>query len=264
MIMHSLSLLSLTLLAATLAPAQELRELSTDRPDTTESPYSVDKGHIQIEWELLSWGKDTVDNIKSTEINSAVNLKYGLTDAADLQVVVGLLRAKSTGSETISGLDDVTVRLKYNLWGQGKAPSATAGALMPFVTLPTHSEKLDPVLGEDASFGLIAPVGFELPNGWGAAVMAEIDVVRNSQDDGWTSELLLSMTAAHDLTEKMAGFVELVSISPHERGSTSQAYFDTGVTYAVSKMVQLDAGTNVGLTRDSQDLRLFTGISAKF
>jgi Putative MetA-pathway of phenol degradation len=141
--------------------AQELRELSTDRPDTTESPFSVDKGHVQAELELISYGRDKVDGITTTTVGSSANLKYGLTNSADLQVVLGLLRSKETGSETYSGVDDITIRLKYNLWGQDGDGQATAFALMPFVTLPTHSKKLDPVLSEDSSmFGLIAPLAF--------------------------------------------------------------------------------------------------------
>ena len=36
-------------------PTGLMRELSTDRPDKTESPYTVDAGHLQIEVDLLSW-----------------------------------------------------------------------------------------------------------------------------------------------------------------------------------------------------------------
>jgi hypothetical protein len=33
-----------------------LREMSTDRPDKTESPYTVDAGHFQFEADLVSFG----------------------------------------------------------------------------------------------------------------------------------------------------------------------------------------------------------------
>jgi Putative MetA-pathway of phenol degradation len=252
-------------LTATQLAAQEMRELSTDRPDTTESPFSVDKGHIQAELELVSYGRDKVSGVTTTTIGSSANVKYGLTQSADLQVVVGFLRSKETGNDTISGVDDITVRLKYNLWGQYGDGQATAFALMPFVTLPTHSKKLDSVMGDDTTaFGLIAPLSFSLPGGWDSAVMAEIDIYRNAADDGWTHALMLTWTAAHSITEKSAGFVELVSISPAERGSEAEAFFDAGVTYAVSDTLQLDAGTNIGLTKASEDLRLFSGASFKF
>src|SRR5438093_6841318 len=39
-------------------PRAFLRELSTDRPDKTESPYTVDAGHFQIEMDLVSYSRD--------------------------------------------------------------------------------------------------------------------------------------------------------------------------------------------------------------
>ena len=33
-------------------PRELMREMSTDRPDKTESPYTVDAGHFQIETDL--------------------------------------------------------------------------------------------------------------------------------------------------------------------------------------------------------------------
>ena len=35
-----------------------MREMSTDRPDKTESPYTVDAGHFQIEWDLFNFERD--------------------------------------------------------------------------------------------------------------------------------------------------------------------------------------------------------------
>ena len=38
-------------------------------------------------------------------------------------------------------------------------------------------------------------------------------------------------------------------------------YFDTGVTHALSKDMQLDAGITVGLSRRADDLTVFAGLS---
>lgn len=247
-----------------LAWAEDLRDLSTDRPDTTESPYSVDQGRFQLEAELLSYGRDVTEGTTTTTWASNLNFKYGLSDHADLQVIGEHLRVDSTGADAVTGLGDLTVRLKYNLWGQGPGDQPTAFALMPYITLPTHRETFDSLLGDDPAFGLIAPLGFSLPNGWSSTVMAQLDIFRNDEDDAWTSQLLLSMTACHAITADLAGFVELVSISRAESDATSEAYCDFGLTHALSDLIQLDAGANLGLTRDSEDLRVFTGFSTKF
>ncbi len=34
-------------------PSSQMRSLSTDRPDKTESPYSVAAGHVQVETDLI-------------------------------------------------------------------------------------------------------------------------------------------------------------------------------------------------------------------
>src|SRR4051812_28837051 len=38
-------------------PANLMRDLSPDRPDVTESPYTVDAGHVQAELSFAEWGK---------------------------------------------------------------------------------------------------------------------------------------------------------------------------------------------------------------
>ena len=67
--------------------AGELRPLSTDRPDTTESPYTVDAGHFQFEMEIAAWAKDG----RERELTlGELNAKVGLDKATDLQVVLPL------------------------------------------------------------------------------------------------------------------------------------------------------------------------------
>src|SRR5687768_14901434 len=39
-------------------PKHLMREMSTDRPDTTESPFTVDAGHFQVELSLFDYAYD--------------------------------------------------------------------------------------------------------------------------------------------------------------------------------------------------------------
>src|SRR5687767_14556340 len=39
-------------------PRELMREMSTDRPDKTESAYTVDAGHFQLEMDVVSYGYD--------------------------------------------------------------------------------------------------------------------------------------------------------------------------------------------------------------
>lgn len=238
-------------------PKEQMRELSTDRPDTTESPYTVDAGHFQAELEPVSWSRDRSEGKITHSISSSYNLKAGLTTWSDLQVTGELWRRETVSDDSISGIGDMDIRLKLNMWGNDEGD--TAFALMPFVTLPTHDQDF----GEerDVTGGLIAPLGLTLPAGWSAALMLELDVVRNAADDGYTVVWVQSATASHAIAGDVGGFMELVVVSPTEDESPGEAYANGGLTWGVNADLQLDCGTNIGLTQASEDLRLFAGVS---
>jgi hypothetical protein len=231
------------------------RELSTDRPDTTESPYTVDRGFYQLELEPVSWSENDDDRAYV----ASANLKYGLSDAMDLQLVLEYDDVDSQVGDSANGIGDTELRLKINMWGNDDGD--TAFALMPFVRFPTHDDELGE--GGDVEGGLIAPLGFALPNGWSSAVMIEVDVVRNAADDGYVPAYVLSATIAHDIAGDWGGFLELVSISLDEDGAESEAYFNSGITRAIGDRMQFDCGFNLGLTGSSEDRRLFVGFSMK-
>lgn len=148
-----------------------MREMSTDRPDQTESPYTVDAGHFQVEMDFVS---ATVDRDRSgggdvrTEVwNIApVNLKLGLLNNVDVQFVLDTYvhsriedRVANT-VETASGFGDVQTRLKINLWGNDGGK--TSFAMMPFVKWPLPSSDLR---NGDTEGGVIFILGYELPAG---------------------------------------------------------------------------------------------------
>ena len=67
-------------------PRQAMRPLSTDRPDQTESPYSVDAGHVQFEFEVAkaTFGTVSADGDRSGRelVAGGVNAKVGLSRAS--------------------------------------------------------------------------------------------------------------------------------------------------------------------------------------
>lgn len=236
--------------AACRCAAAELRPLSTDRPDTTESPYTVDAGHYQFEMELAAWNRH--HEISLGELNA----KVGLDAATDLQVILPFYRHVSSGGE---GFGDVEIRLKHNFWGNDDGP--TALALMPFIKLPTANGDLG---NDEIEGGLIVPYGFEGLAGWSCAVMGEVDLAADDDGGGYQPILLTSATASHELTETIGIFLEVVSVLSAESGKDREAYFNTGMTCAVTATSQIDGGVRIGLTESSADFTPFLGVSAKF
>ncbi len=236
-----------------ISAAAELRPLSTDRPDTTESPHTVDAGHFQYEMEIANWTR----NGREREFSlGELNAKLGLNNSTDLQVVLPFYTHVRSGDE---GFGDVEIRLKHNLWGNDEG--ATALAVMPFVKFPTANGDLG---NGEFEGGLIVPLGFEGPAGWDCTVMVELDW--EADDDGSDHHLVgvTSATTSHNLTENTGVFLELVSVLSADSGSDWEAYFNTGMTWALTPTWQLDGGIRVGLTSASTDFMPFVGVSSKF
>ncbi len=248
--------------------ADRLRELSTDRPDRTESPYTVDNGHFQIEADILAWTVDDWNFARRHEEELSIltaNLKIGLSRNSDLQFVLPSYTSTRSregighGVEKKFGFGDLTTRLKINLWGNDGGP--TAFGVMPFIRWPTASKGLG---NDSVEGGLILPLAVELPAGWGMGVMTELDVNRNGNDQAHHLEWINSITVNHKIVGKLDGYVELFTALSAEQHSTSVATMDFGLIYGVSENVQLDAGVNIGATRSAPDFNPFMGITIRY
>ncbi len=250
-------------------PRELMREMNTDRPDKTESPYTVDAGHFQIEMDVLNYSFDRYNGLpNNTRVESIsiapINLKVGLRDNVDFQLVLPTYnsmrtRDNVTGVTRQRGFGDVVSRLKINLWGNNG--SSTALALMPYVKLPTNQDHLG---NSSVEGGLIIPLAVELPGGFGMGLMTQVDFNRDASGRGHHPEFVNSITVSHDLVGNLGGYVEFFSSVSPERGSGWVGTVDLGLTYALTKNIQLDAGVNIGVTRAADDMNPFLGISFRF
>jgi len=91
--------------------------------------------------------------------------------------------------------------------------------------------------------------------------MTEVDVVRNAADSGYEYVWVNRASFDHKLVGDLSSFLELVSEVGPGRPALS---FNAGLTYGIGEDLQLDAGTNLGITRPAEDLRLFVGITKRF
>jgi hypothetical protein len=242
-----------------------MREMSTDRPDQTESPYTVDAGHIQVEMDFvkLTYDRHSVDGERSETWNVApLNLKIGLHNRVDLQLVfdnyVDVRTRLGANRDRTSGFGDFTTRLKINLWGNDGGP--TAFGIMPFIKLPLDASNLRNGRTEG---GVILPLAVSLPGGWSMGVMTEVDFVSDDRG-GHDLEWINSLTFSRGLTQALGGYVEFFSVVGNAPGFDWQAQVDVGLTYAVTDDIQLDCGCNFGLTRSAPDFQPFAGITVRF
>jgi hypothetical protein len=249
-------------------PDELLRPLSTDRPDKTESPFTLDAGRFQIESDILFYAQDKTSDAgqETTRRSLIVNqmlVRAGLTHYMDVHVLVQshLTQQVETAGvkETKGGFGDTTLRLKINLLGNDAGDIALG--LMPFVKLPTAGTHLG---NGQIEGGLIFPISIGLGEDWTVSTMAQVGRVKNSADEGAHTQFVSTLSLGGRLTDRLAGFVEVYSESRSETGSPWIATFGNGVTYASSTNTQIDAGINFGLTDAAEDFNPFLGISVRF
>jgi hypothetical protein len=252
-------------------PREQMRPMTPDRPDKTESAFTVDAGHFQLESDLLNYSHDR-DKSMGGDVTSeacalaSLNLKLGLLNNLDLQLLLDTYNHtrehdRLTGVvDKRSGFGDVTTRLKVNLWGNDGGP--TAMAMMPFVKFPSNQDGL----GNNAvEGGVIFPLAVQLPAGWGMGLMTEIDFLRNDPNDGgYHSSFINSVTFGHNIWGSLGGYVEFYSEVSTEHDSRWIGTVDLGLTYALTKDLQLDAGVNIGVTDSANDLNPFLGLTWRY
>ncbi len=243
-------------------PRDQLRRLSTDRPDATESPFTVDAGHYQVEYSFVDFSRVDEAETRTFEI-APVLLKVGLTSSIDLQVGFNPYTRQRTrtgaSQEMIDGLGDTFARCKVNLWGNDTGESALA--IMPFIKITTASDGLG---NDDVEGGIIIPAAFELDHRLTLGTMLEFDVVRNGADDAYTLDVVHTATIARGLTDTLGLFVEYAGAADTSGESSYRASLNTGMTLGIAPDIQLDAGVRIGLTEAAEDLGVFAGMAWRY
>jgi len=237
-------------------PRELWRPLSADRPDFTESPYTVDAGAVQIESSFIDY---TGNGDQHSFSIGPTNIKIGLLNNVDAQFVFEPYIQSNDGNETRGGIGDTQFRLKVNLWGNDGGD--TAFAIMPFIKLPTASGNLG---NDHVEGGLIFPFSTELAEGVGLGLMFEADFVYDEADDGYDTEFITTGVLGFDVTDTLGMYVEGIGIASTDSGTGYRGLLGLGATYALDANTILDVGVNIGLTNDTDDINVFTGITLRF
>ena len=246
-------------------PENLMRELSPDRPDETESAYTVDAGHFQLEMDFVNFIYDKSDGTttKAWDVGD-FNFKAGLLNNVDVQLVYdNYLNARtedrSGKSTTQSGFGDFTTRLKVNLWGDDGG--TTAFALLPYVTFPTGADGL----GDNAvEGGVIFPLAVSLPHDFDLSLETAASLMKNDDNGGYHEEFIASASVDHQIIGKLSGYLEFFTNFTTERHASWAGTVDTGLEYLVTKNIQFDCDCYFGVTPASPDFNPFCGITVRF
>jgi hypothetical protein len=244
--------------------------MTTDRPDTTETPFSIDAGRVQVETTILGFsrsGRDGTGAVADTYELAVTNVRIGLTHNLEAGFVwqpYGEVRTHggAGGDARQSGIGGLELRAKINLWGNDTfaKPGSTALALLPFVVLPTDR---DNGIGPDfAEAGVIVPYAIKLTDKLGLGINAGVSWLKSDAQAGHHAEYLASASLGVEWSESIGTYYEVAGRFGGDGGD--EVVLGTGITYRLSKNMQLDAGVNVGVTPAADRFNPFVGVSVRF
>jgi len=254
-------------------PPAMMRELMTDRPDNTESPFTVDAGHLQTETTLFGYARSSPSSDGSVTDSyefGTTNVRVGLTNWSEFNLIwqpYGIVKTRATdpaGSMLQSGIGGLQLRTKINLWGNDtfEKPGATAFGLLPFISVPT--DRGNGISTDAVEGGLILPYAIKLADKFDLGLNAGVEAIHNDDGTGYHAQYFASASLGHDWTEQLSSyyeiFAELGTRDPHG----DVVLLATGLTYQVTKNFQLDAGINIGVTPAADRFNPFVGASYRY
>lgn len=244
-------------------PRDMMRKLAPDRPDIAESPYTVDAGHFQIETDMVSLAEDTTAGVKTQSwVINAINVKVGIGLDTDLQIGIESYKfvKRTSGGATLfneSGVGDVTVRLKRNLFGNDRGEWALA--LMPFAKVPTQSARLGTSYWEG---GTLLPISGTFGN-VALALTVGVEARRSAGASAYHAQFLTALSLTASVLPSFDLFGEVISRSAGENGGGWMPAAGGGVIYTVSRDFALDAGARAGLNDAADALIVYSGLTLR-
>ncbi|HZC38391.1 MAG TPA: transporter [Sphingomicrobium sp.] len=252
------------MIAAPAAAADE-QPICADRPGRATSACTVPAGHWQIETGLADWTLQKSGGERDTSlVLGETTLKYGLTGDSDIELdVTPWQRATSSGPgfrDSASGIGDINVIYKHELTNSDGALQVT---LYPYVKIPTARRSLSNGKWEG---GLLIPIGYSIGKSpFSIGLTPELDWVADADGHGHHAAMVQVASLGWQVSPKLNLSAEIWGQWDWDpAGTTRQASADGSVAYLLSNSVQLDAGANFGLNRQTPDVELYAGISKRF
>ena len=256
------------------APGQDkpdgdkLRDLCTDRPTKSTGTCTVDKGHWQVESDIVNVTSFRFDGVTTqTTLATSPVVKYGLADNSDIELgftpdeIVHVTDHTTGQSGALSGFGDMFLHWKYEFIGAGGG-NFTA-TFDPYVKAPTARSGLGDGKWEG---GLVVPINWNsIGGGWSLGADPEVDYVRDALGSGYHAALQSPITFSHPLSKSVTGSIEFWAGTDLDPAHTSHEYSaDLAAAWVVGPNLQLDGGINFGLNRETPQTQVYVGVSRRW
>jgi len=209
-------------------------QIITDRPDQTESSYSVGNGNLQLETGLLiSFDGETQNS--NRQIFAPTNLfRYGVSKCVELRV---LSQYEIIGNENISttGISDLEVGTKIQLFNEEDIN--TAVAFLSHIIIPSGSQELT-----NDKFGTINKLSISHVINDNVAIGYNVGYNYFGLDKG---NLTYSFALGISVNDQVAIYIEPYGEIVNFKDPVYN--FDAGLTYLANENFQFDFSFGSGI-----------------
>jgi hypothetical protein len=202
-------------------------QLTTDRPDQTESSLVLSKGHIQIE---------TGISIEDSESNINTLFRIGIIDGIEMRINSNYLMNDDISVLKKSSFSDFEIGAKFKILDEDN--NKTKIGLLTHLSIPTAPE-----IFSYNEYGLLSRVliSHDLKND--SQIGYNIGYNKYNNYDGQ-----FIYTVAYG--KSLGSFGVFFEIFGDESSNNSNLNFDSGITYLIDNDKQLDLSVGRGLNSD--------------
>lgn len=245
-------------------PGSMMRDMHTDRPDITESPYTVDAGHFQFEYDLFNIYRHPLGKSRSETDFLFLNgiAKVGLNNRVDFEVLFSAYQwhfpdfRSEKDNTTRRGIGDIGFRTKFNLIGNDVEDFGLA--IMPSVLLPLNNPASENFYIPGISLIWAKTLPFNMEIGGQLEYFRLIDPATTEKN---INEYWFTLEVGKDLGEQWGLFVEYVGILESEFNHSGN--LNAGIIRKIHRNFHWDMAFNYGLNKNSHSC-VFTGFSFRF
>jgi hypothetical protein len=240
-------------------------ELTSDRPDFTESAQTIEAGHYQVESGFTYSYDERLGARTDTSVLPELLLRFGLTEESEFRLFWDGYTAelkKNVSSNFVThpdqhGASDISIGFKHRLIRNDIVLPDTSFIMELGLPVGSSERTADEVeftskllmekdLNED--FGLSSNINLASLNGVNERFL----------------NLEGSASISYSISRQVGCYFEYFGLFPIDASEpeTSKQYVNGGFTFLTLPNLQLDVRTGVGITNVSDDF--FTGVGAVF
>lgn len=256
---------SAALLIASRAAAAGGEPICADRPGKATGTCMVPAGMVQVETGLFIWARERSASVRTDELTiGETALKLGLADRLHVEFVVSpytRVQVRDGGvHESSSGFGDIGLRAKYRVTSDG-APVQLA--VSPFVKIPTAKRSFG---NGKVEGGIAVPVEWSVPGSLLSLTLTpEVDINADNDGSGRHLGMVQAVSLGAELSSRFSVAADLWGSWDFDPAGTVRHYsIGPSAAYLLSNNLQIDAGVDFGLNRDTPGVEIYSGFAVRF